>query len=166
VQPVAFLQWLEKTPLALLVSQSIFGFSALDMIHIAAISVVFGMIAVVDLRLLGVASKDCAVTDICRQALPWTWVAFGIAALTGVLMFMGQSVKYYNNYAFRMKVLLMLLAGINMLVFQLLTSRGAAKWDRERAAPLAGKIAGALSLAFWIAIVFFGRRIGFTMISA
>jgi hypothetical protein len=111
------LQWLEKTPLALFVSQSAFG-SALDMLHIAAISVVFGMIVVVDLRLLGVASKDCAVTDICRQALPWTWAAFAIAVLTGVPMFLGQSVKYYNNYAFRMKFLLMLLAGIIRRIVQ------------------------------------------------
>jgi hypothetical protein len=162
VQPVAFLQWLEKTPLALLVSQSIFGFSALDMIHIAAISVVFGMIAVVDLRLLGVASKDCAVTDICRQALPWTWVAFGIAALTGVLMFMGQSVKYYNNYAFRMKLLLMLLAGINMLVFHYITYRGVAKWERA-GIPVSARLAGAVSLACWIAIVAYGRWTAYYM---
>ena len=162
MQPIAFLQWLEKTPLALLVSQSIFGFSALDMIHIAAISVVFGMIAVVDLRLLGVASKDCAVTDICRQALPWTWVAFGIAALTGVLMFMGQSVKYYNNYAFRMKVLLMVLAGINMLVFHYITYRGVAKWDRA-GIPMSARLAGAVSLAWWIAVVAYGRWTAYYM---
>ena len=162
MQPIAFLQWLEKTPLGLLVSQSIFGFSALDMIHIAAISVVFGMIAVVDLRLLGVASKDCAVTDICRQALPWTWVAFGIAALTGVLMFMGQSVKYYNNYAFRMKLLLMLLAGINMLVFHYITYRGVAKWDRA-GIPMSARLAGAVSLACWIAVVAYGRWTAYYM---
>jgi uncharacterized protein DUF6644 len=162
VQPVAFLHWLESTPLALSVSQSIFGFSALDMIHIAAISVVFGMIAVVDLRLLGVASKDCAVTDICRQALPWTWAAFGIAVLTGVPMFLGQSVKYYNNYAFRMKFLLMLLAGINMLVFHYITYRGVAKWDRA-ATPVSARLAGAVSLACWIAIVAYGRWTAYYM---
>jgi hypothetical protein len=162
VQPVAFLHWLESTPLALSVSQSIFGFSALDMIHIAAICVVFGMIAVVDLRLLGIASKDCAVTDICRQALPWTWAAFAIAALTGVLMFLGQSVKYYNNYAFRMKFALMLLAGINMLVFHYIIYRGVAKWDRATV-PVSARLAGAVSLACWIAIVAYGRWTAYYM---
>jgi len=155
VEPVAFLHWLETTPLALTVSQGIFGFSALDMIHIAAITVVFGMIAVV-------ASKDCAVTDICRQALPWTWVAFGIAVLTGVLMFTGQAVKYYNNYAFRMKLLLLLLAGINMLVFHYITYRGVAKWDRA-ATPLSARLAGAISLACWIAVVAYGRWTAYYM---
>ncbi len=162
MDPIAFLHWLETTPPALFVSQAIFGFSAIDMVHIAAISVVFGMIAVVDLRLLGIASKDCAVTDICRQALPWTWVAFEIAALTGVLMFTGQAVKYYNNYAFRMKLLLLLAAGINMLVFHYITYRGVAKWDRA-AAPLSARLAGAISLACWIAIVAYGRWTAYYM---
>ena len=162
MEPVAFLHWLETTPLALTVSQGIFGFSALDMIHIAAITVVFGMIAVVDLRLLGIASKECAVTDICRQAVPWSWVAFGIAVLTGVLMFTGQAVKYYNNYAFRMKLLLLLLAGINMLVFHYITYRGVAKWDRA-ATPLSARLAGAISLACWIAVVAYGRWTAYYM---
>jgi phosphoglycerol transferase MdoB-like AlkP superfamily enzyme len=156
------LRWLEKTPPALFVAQSAFGFSALDMVHIAAISVVFGMIVVVDLRLLGLASKDCAVTDICRQALPWTWAAFGIAVATGVLMFTGQAVKYYGNFAFRMKLLLILVAGINMLVFQFITYRGVAKWDRA-VGPLSARLAGAISLACWIAVVAYGRWTAYYM---
>jgi hypothetical protein len=150
VEPIAFLRWLEKTPPALFVAQSAFGFSALDMVHIAAISVVFGMIVVVDLRRRG------------REALPWTWAAFGVAVLTGVPMFLGQSVKYYNNYAFRMKFLLMLLAGINMLVFHYITYRGVAKWDHAPA-PISARLAGAVSLACWIAIVAYGRWTAYYM---
>ena len=48
---------------------------------------------------------------------------------------------------------LMLAAGINMLVFQFVTYRGVAAWDRDRAVPLAGKLAGLISLAVWIAVV-------------
>ena len=70
------------------------------MFHVAAISVVFGMIAVLDLRLIGIAFKDYAVTDLSRQVLPWTWVAFAVAAVTGALMFSGQAVKYSANFAF------------------------------------------------------------------
>jgi hypothetical protein len=162
VEPLALLQWLESTPLSLFVMQSAFGFSALDMIHIAAISVVFGMIAVVDLRLLGLASRDCAVTDICGEALPWTWSAFGIAVLTGVVMFTGQAVKYSGNFAFRMKLLLILLAGINMLVFHFVTYRGVAKWDRAPV-PLSARVAGAISLACWAAVVAYGRWTAYYM---
>jgi hypothetical protein len=162
MQPVDFLHWLETTPVGVTVSQALFGFSALDMIHVAAIAVAFGMIAVVDLRLLGIASTDRPVTEILRQALPWTWAAFGIAVFTGVLMFTGQAVKYYNNYALRMKLLLLLVAGINMLVFQFITYRGVAKWDQARV-PLSARIAGAISLACWIAIVAYGRWTAYYM---
>jgi uncharacterized membrane protein YbaN (DUF454 family) len=58
----------------------------------------------------------------------------------------------------------MFLAAVNMLVFQLITIGQVSNWDRNPAAPLAGKIAATLSLVIWIAIVFFGRRVGFTTI--
>jgi hypothetical protein len=154
---------LEKTGLAISVSQSAYGFSALDMFHIAAISVVFGMIAVLDLRLLGVAFRDLAVTDMSRQVLPWTWAAFAIAAITGVLMFSGQAVKYSVNAAFLSKLALMGLAGANMLAFQLIIYPGVAKWDRDAAVPLAGKVAGAISLFCWIAVVVCGRFTAYYM---
>ena len=93
--------------------------------------------------------------------LPWTWGAFVLAAISGTLMFISQPWTYLDNAAFRIKFALMFLAAVNMLVFQL---SEVSTWDRNAAAPLAGKIAATLSLVFWIAIVFFGRRVGFTTI--
>ena len=119
----SFLHWLEKTPVGIFVSQAPSAYSGLSMIHVAAAVIVFGMIVVVDLRLLGLSSKGCSVTDLCREALPWTWTAFIISAITGVLLFTGQAVKYSANYAFQAKVALLALAGINMLVFQFMTIR-------------------------------------------
>ena len=123
------LHWVETTPLAVFVSQSAYGFSAVDMFHIASISVVFGMIAILDLRLVGVAFADFSVTDLSRQVLPWTWAAFAIAAITGGLMFTGQAVKYSANFAFLVKIALMALAGLNVLAFHFVTYRGVSKWD-------------------------------------
>ena len=80
----------------------------------------------------------------------------------GALMFISQPVGYFHNVAFRLKILLLVLAGLNMLVFQLITGRDVAAWDGA-VVPVAGRIAGMLSLALWIAIVFFGRQVGFTM---
>jgi hypothetical protein len=159
---IAFMGWVEKSWVAILVSQSTYGFSALDMFHVAAICVVFGMIAVLDLRLIGVAFRDYAVTDLSRQVLPWTWASFAVAAITGALMFTGQAVKYSGNFAFQTKLALMALAGANMLVFHFLTYRGVAKWDRGTA-PLAGRIAGAISLLCWIAVVVYGRFTAYYM---
>ena len=159
-----FLQGLEGTALAIFVSHSPWGFPANLTVHLVAVAVVFGMIAVVDLRLLGLASTKCAVTDLCREALPWTWGAFALSAITGALLFMGQPVKYWDNQAFRLKFAVMALAGINMLVFQLITYRDVARWDRDAAVPLAGKLAGAVSLGCWIAVVAYARWTAYVML--
>ena len=160
---IEFMHWVDHTPLAVMVSQSAFGFSALDMFHIAAISVVFGMIALLDLRLMGVAITGYSVTGLSRQVLPWTWAAFAVAAVTGALMFTGQAAKYSVNFAFLTKLALMGLAAVNMLAFHFITYRGVAKWDRGAAVPLAGKVAGAISLLCWIAVVIYGRFTAYYM---
>jgi hypothetical protein len=154
---------IETTTVGIIVSQSAFGFSILDMVHIAAISLVVGMIAMVDLRLTGVALRDYPVTVLSRQVLPWTWGAFAIAATTGILMFTGQATKYSMNFAFRIKLCVVAFAALNMLAFHLLTYRHVAKWDRDVAVPLAGKLAGAISLMCWGAAVIYGRFIAYYM---
>ena len=157
------LKWVEHTPVAVFVSHSTWAFSAMLSVHIVAVALVFGMITVVDLRLIGVAAKRCAVSGLCREALPWTWCAFGVSVVTGALLFTAQPVKYWGNDAFRMKFAVMALAGINMLIFQLITYRGVARWDRDTAVPWAGRLAGAISLACWIAIVAYGRWTAYQM---
>jgi Family of unknown function (DUF6644) len=159
-----FLKWLETTPLAEFVSQSPWGYPAMLTLHLVSVAIVMGMITVVDLRLLGLASIKCAVSDVCREALPWTWGAFAVSAVTGVILFMAQPVKYFDNYAFRVKFLLLVIAGLNMLVFEFVTYRGVAKWDRGGPVPLAAKVAGAISLATWIAIVAYGRWTAYYML--
>ena len=159
----ASLRWIEGTPLAVFLQESAWAFPTIESIHVIAIALVVGTIAIVDLRLLALASVARTYTELSRDVLPWTWGAFAIAAATGALMFISQPVAYLANTAFRIKLAILLLAGVNMLVFELSTHRGVAKWDHGTAVPLPGKVAGALSLALWILVVFFGRRIGFTM---
>src|SRR5262249_16408460 len=109
------------------------------------------------LRLIGATSRESAVTALCRDVLPWTWGAFVIAVLTGLVVFTGQASKYFDNFAFQMKFVFLLLAGINMLAFQLIIYRNVAKWDHGSDIPVSARLAGAISLACWIAIVAFGR---------
>jgi hypothetical protein len=160
---IEFMHSIEKSTVGIAVAQSPYGFSVLDMLHIASISVVFGMIAMLDLRLIGVALRNHPITELSRQVLPWTWAAFAIAAITGVLMFTGQAAKYAVNFAFLVKLGVLALAAANMLAFHFITYRGVAKWDRDAAVPLAGRIAGAISLLCWIAVVCYGRFTAYYM---
>jgi hypothetical protein len=159
----ALLTWLESTPLALYIAESTIAFPVIEIVHVVAITLVFGTIAIVDFRLLGLGSNNRAVTELCRDVLPWTWTAFVVAAITGTLMFIHHAHEYFVNTAFRMKMLLMLAAAINMIVFELITFRGVAKWDHGAPVARAGKVAGAISLVCWLGVVSFARWVGFTV---
>jgi hypothetical protein len=130
--------------------------------HVLSIVTVFGTIFLVDLRLLGYPNVQRSFTRMHDELLRWTWGAFGIAAVTGVLMFMVNAVTYHRNTAFWLKMATIVLAGINMFVFERVTARSAAKWDKGVMPPPAARLAGALSIVFWVAVIVFGRWIGFT----
>jgi hypothetical protein len=123
---------------------------------------VFGTIAIIDLRMLGFASTRRSVKRMFSDLLKWTWAAFALTAATGLLMFITNAGVYYHNTLFRTKMVLLMLAGLNMLVFELTAGRSIHRWDSAPSAPRAGKAAAALSLVLWITIIFVGRWIGFT----
>lgn len=158
-----FAQWVYDTSFADTIRSSAMAFPWLESVHVLAIALVFGSIAVVDLRLLGIASVKRPVTQLARDVLPLTWVAFVVATITGALMFISNATEYVHNIPFQFKMLLLVLAGINMLVFHFVTYRGIGQWDEARVTPPAARFAGAFSLLAWISIVAFGRWIGFTI---
>jgi hypothetical protein len=153
--------WLEHRPFAIAIAESTWLFPIVETIHVLALTVVVGAVAMMDLRLLGVGNKSRAVSEVIASSLPWAWSAFAVAFTMGSLMFSSKAVSYYTNVPFRIKMVCMLLAALNMLVFHVFTARGMLDWDRGRP-PLGARLAGAFSLTLWIVIVATGRWIGFT----
>jgi len=136
-------------------------FPIVETLHVMALTLVFGSIAMLDLRLLGIASRNVPVSRLSREVLPWTWSAWGAAAVFGTLMFMAKAETYAGNLQFRLKFVCMGLAALNMLIFNFGAYRRVARWDSDDP-PMSAKLAGALSLSLWIGVVFFGRWVGFT----
>lgn len=136
-------------------------FPIVETCHVLTLTIVFGTIAMVDMRLLGWTSRGISIKRLTEETLPWTWTAWVLAAITGSLMFMSKAVTYAGNFDFRMKFIFMALAALNMLVFHFGAYRRVADWDVGRP-PTAARVAGGLSLSFWLAVIFFGRWIGFT----
>jgi hypothetical protein len=162
----AFLLSLENSSFGRAIAGSIPGndwwFPSIETIHVLALTIVFGTILLVDLRLLGISARRVAMAKLSDEVLPWTWRAWMVAAVTGSLLFVSKADIYWNNYQTRMKFLFMLIAGINMLVFQVGAFRNVARWDRDLPPPAAARFAGGVSLLCWVLVVVFGRWIGFT----
>jgi hypothetical protein len=137
-------------------------FPIVETLHVISLAMVFGSIVMVDLRLVGAASRNSRVSMLSREVLPYTWGAFICAIATGTLLFMSKAHVYFHNLQFQLKFLCMLLAGVNMLVFHFGAYRHVREWDERHPPPRAAQIAGALSITLWIGVIFFGRWIGFT----
>jgi putative copper export protein len=163
------LERLQETPVALAISSGTpwrHLFPAIETVHVLCLTLTVGSIVMVDLRLLGLTSHDSSVSKLTREVLPWTWVAFLMSAIAGSFLFIYKAESYFFTTQFQLKFLCMFLAFINMVVFHLGVYRRVIEWDSQIPPPLAARLAGALSLGLWIAVIVFGRWVGFTGFSA
>jgi hypothetical protein len=154
---------LENSGLADNVRENDLLFPVVESIHVLAICLVVGSILVVDLRLLGLASTRWPVSRLTRAILPLTWIAFVVAVASGGLMFISNATKYLGNGFYVAKMILIGIAGLNMVVFHFVGARDLSKWDDQSRPPFSARLAGGLSLLLWVAVVACGRWIGFTM---
>jgi hypothetical protein len=154
---------LEASPVGDFVASSPWAFPTIESVHVIAIVTVVGTVAIMDLRLLGLASGSWTVTQMSRDTLRWTWVAFVAAAITGALLFVSKAHIYAIEPWFIGKMILIALAGVNMAIFHVFTWRSVGEWGAGGRSPLPARIAGGLSLALWLLAIFCGRWVGFTL---
>ena len=159
---IEVLRSLEASGLAAWIKGSLYAFPLIESVHVIGLTMVFGTIAILDLRLLGIASVRRPFAALASEIMTWARAAFALAVSTGVLMFITNPVAYYQNLQFRLKMSLLLLAGINVLIFNVTAGRSIRRWNTDRAAPLSGKLVGVFSLLLWIGVIFLGRWVGFT----
>jgi hypothetical protein len=162
----ALLQSLQSSHVAAAISGTVgweWWFANIETVHVLAVALLFGTIVMVDLRLLGLATGRTAMIKLSREILPYTWVAFAIALVTGALLFVSKATVYAYNLQFQLKMLCVLLAGINMAIFHLGIYRNVRVWNEVLPPPLLARLAGAFSIGLWITVIFLGRWMGFTV---
>jgi len=134
-------------------------FPFLESIHVIAAAMVVGSILFVDLRLLGLAAANYSISTLSKELVPWTWAAFIVATITGFGMFITRAASHVVNPAFQWKVVLLILAGINMAYFHLRIYKTVSQWE-SGSNPGQLKIIGGLSLLLWSAVMLAGRWVG------
>jgi hypothetical protein len=161
MSPLNFFEWLADVPWSVDLHESQYAYSIIESMHVWALSLFFGMTVMFDLRLLGWTMRSVPVSEVIRRLRPWTIAGFVLMVISGSLLFFAIPLRSYQNIFFRTKMLLLLLAGLNVLIFHSHIFRDVAGWDTDAVPPRAARTAGALSLALWIGILFSGRMIAY-----
>lgn len=151
-------KWLQETPGSISIRESILMFPVLEGSHLLGIAVSAGTIAISDLRMMGLIFKKESASDVFHQLIPWTSAGFAMMIITGMLLLWSEPVKLYNSIWFRYKVLFLILAGLNVLIFHSSrVYRTIHEWEWDANPPRAAKIAGWVSLISWGIVIIAGR---------
>lgn len=152
-------EWLYEQPWAAALRESDNAYPLIETVHVLSIAVIVGTVVAVDLRVLGLILRTEPVTRVTRAFLPITWSGFGMMLFTGLPLFAAQAVQLVANPAFRLKILLLSLAGANALLFHRTAYRTVRDWDHSVRAPVGARAFAAISIALWSAVIVSGRLI-------
>lgn len=154
-------RWLETTWPSQVVRTHEWAFPMLEITHLLGLTVVFGGMVLLDLRLLGLRRQSVSVTVLQRHVLSCVWTGFAIAALSGAWLICFEAVQLLGDGAFRLKMLLLALAGLNAAFMHYIGQRSLPGWDLQQMPPPLVRVSAALSLALWIGILACGRLIAY-----
>ncbi|HIN49958.1 MAG: hypothetical protein MK486_10710 [Gemmatimonadetes bacterium] len=149
-------EWVDAFPSSIAMRESIFAFPVLLTVHVVSLVMFAGLVMMMDLRLLGAAYRGTPFSEVQARLFPWQMVGMVVTSIAGLLLFYSQPMRYFGKLLYWIKMGLIVLAGVNAMLFHFTTYRSIAKWDTT-SPPLGAKVAGVLSLAMWACIVAFGR---------
>jgi hypothetical protein len=158
---LALFEQLAESSWSIDLHESQYAYSIVESIHVWTLCVFFGTVAMVDLRLLGWTMRGVPVSEFARRMLPWTVAAFIIMVISGTLLVLAIPVRTYQSIFFRGKMILLVLAGLNILFFHSRVYPKVAAWDVGGIPPRAARVAGAVSLTLWCCIIVAGRMIAY-----
>ena len=153
-------EWLTQTSIGTAIRESDVLFPVIETVHVLGITLLAGAAAIVDFRLLGYVLTEERVSTVAGKVLPVAWCGLTVMCASGVLLFWAKATAYYENPAFQFKVLLLVLAGLNPLIFHATVYRRVAQWD-EGKTPVRARAAAVVSLTLWSAIIIVGRAIAY-----
>jgi len=141
--------------------ESRYAYDLIESVHVWALCLFFGLAVMFDFRLLGWTMRSVPVSEVARRLLPWTAAGFVVMVISGTLLFSAIPLRSYQNIFFRAKMIMLLLAGLNVWIFHSGVYRRVTTWDLEGIPPKAARVAATLSLVLWVAIVLSGRMIAY-----
>jgi hypothetical protein len=144
-----FCAWLQNNSLLVAINSSTVLSAMMEVAHYAGFFLLVGTIAIVDLRVLGVAGRGQNVGTLGAQLFPWMWVGLASAFLSGFVMFSGDAADFYLASVFRIKIAVILLA----VIFGIIVEWKSSKWGQLPSIPVSAKLLAIISLVLWIGAI-------------
>jgi hypothetical protein len=161
MSPLRFVQWLAESSWSIGLHESQYAYPIVESVHVWALCLFFGLAVMFDLRLLGWTLRKVPVSEVAQRLLPWTVAGFVIMVISGALLFSAIPLRSYQSIFFRTKLVLLMLAGLNVWIFHSGVYRRVGSWDVDAVPPPAARVAGLLSLVLWVGVIFAGRMIAY-----
>jgi len=158
----ALFEAVSNFPSSVAIRESVYGYPFLLTSHVLGMCVFGGLIAMMDLRLAGLGNLRTSVTDLQKRLFPWQMFGVAVSFSTGIALVYSDPMRFYGNFYFWLKNLLLLLTFVNAVVFHQTTYRSVATWDRDPSPPFPARLAGFLSLGLWAAVIVIGRLIAYS----
>ena len=154
-------QWIQDLSWSTALRESEWAFPIVEGTHVIALSLSVGTLLVMDLRLAGLLFKRERVSDVSNQLMPWSLAGFTIMFITGILLFCSQAMKAYGSIWFQLKLLMLFLAGLNALIFELTLRRTVTAWDSDQTPPFRARMAGVVGMILWSGVIAAGRTMAY-----
>lgn len=158
---LSFAEWLDTHAWSTALHESLYMYPWIESTHVLTLMLFAGTLIIVDLRLLGLAFREVPVSEMTQRMLPWTVAGFVIMVITGALLFYAIPVRTYQSLWFRIKVVFLIIAGLNAWWMHRKIMANQAEWDSAPKPPAAARRSAALSLMSWAVVIVTGRFIAY-----
>jgi hypothetical protein len=157
VSLAALVHWINETAFSQYLRESETAFPLTEAIHLIGLGISVGTIVWIDLRLMGKVMRDVRISEVVSRLEPWAIGGFTVMMLSGLFLFLGKPDNYYGTTAFKLKMLLLPLAGLNVFFFHRRVFPNVEQWDEGVVPPWQGRMVGAVSMSLWVVIIVLGR---------
>jgi hypothetical protein len=156
-----FLTWVDNLPSSIALRESTWTYPVIESVHSVGIALFFGVLLFWDLRLMGFGLRRVPVSQVWARLSPWFTLGAAIMVATGLLLFFSKPLFFWGNVYFRVKLITLVLAALNIGAFHLGIEKRLAQWDTAVETPGAAKLAGGSSILLWGLVIVWGRLIAY-----
>ena len=156
-------QTIQDSAIGTAIRESIWTFPAIETVHVIGLAVSVGILVLLDIRLVGAGFRHALPSQIMNQLKTWYLTGFIIMFTSGIFLFWSEAAKCYTSDTFRMKILFLVLAGVNAAFFEVKYVPKYSKWESAGPFPLGAKLVGWCSIICWLGVIGYGRWTAYGM---